>query len=93
MWSYNLVLKGPHPYLSSFVQTNIAPLWIIRPDQNGPRTRVLLVCVCSGTTGLTKGELLGVRLREGGGGGDSGFQVTRKCEWGLKLKAKKIPWT
>ena len=45
------------------------------------------LCVCSGTTGLTKGELLGVRLR--GGGGYSGFQVTRRCEWGHKLKAKK----
>ena len=49
MWSYNLARKGPHPYLSFVVQTNIAPLWIIRPDQNGTRTGVLLVCVCSRT--------------------------------------------
>ena len=49
MWSYDFSRKGPHPYLSSFFQTNIAPLGILQPDQNGPPTRVLLVCVCSGT--------------------------------------------
>ena len=56
-----------------------------------PRTKNS-ACVCLfrnflRNTGLTKGELLGVRPP----GGDSGFQVTRRCEWGHKLKAKKIP--
>ena len=66
MWSYNLVRKGPHPYLLSFVQTNIHCSSMDYSTRSEWTTDKSSACVCLfrnfiKNTSLTREEHFGVR--------------------------------